>query len=110
MFLTSKLITCFIDGFNLKRRSQSIAYLLNESEHIHWIWTLKLKCTQYGLHEQAAFKNTRALLFLRSRAERTTIFSQDLANLVSFLFVWGLRPRGAAGLRDPPPALGGALY
>ena len=34
MFSTSKLIICFIDGFSSKRISQSIAYLLNESEHI----------------------------------------------------------------------------
>ena len=36
MFLTSKLITCSIDGFTLKRKSQPIAYLLNGSEHIYW--------------------------------------------------------------------------
>ena len=36
-FLTSKLITCFINGFTLKTNSQSIAYLLNGSEDIHWI-------------------------------------------------------------------------
>ena len=35
MFLTSKLITCFIDGFTSKRKSQSIAYLLYASEHIY---------------------------------------------------------------------------
>ena len=33
VFLNSKLITCFTDSFTLKRKSQSIAYLLNESEH-----------------------------------------------------------------------------
>ena len=27
---TSKMITCFIDGFTSKMESQSIAYLLNE--------------------------------------------------------------------------------
>jgi len=27
---------------------QSIAYLLSGSEHIHWIWALKLRSTQYG--------------------------------------------------------------
>ena len=61
MFLTSKLITCISDHFTLKRKSQSIAYLLNRSEHIYWILnlTLKMKCTQYGLYEQAAFKNAR---------------------------------------------------
>ena len=32
IFLISKLITCFIDGFTLILKSQSIAYLLNESD------------------------------------------------------------------------------
>ena len=41
MFLTSKLITYFIDGFASKGKSQSIAYLLNESEHIYWILDLE---------------------------------------------------------------------
>ena len=36
IFLTSKLITCFIDGFTSGMKSQSIAYLLIESAHIHW--------------------------------------------------------------------------
>jgi hypothetical protein len=40
-FSTSKLITCFIDCFTPKRKSQSIAYLLNGSEHIYWIWDLE---------------------------------------------------------------------
>ena len=35
--LISNLITCFINGFTLKRKSQSIGYLLNGSEHIYWI-------------------------------------------------------------------------
>ena len=57
-FLTSKLITCFIEGFTLRRKSQSIAYLLNGSEHSVYIgfWTLKPKCTQYGLYGWATFK------------------------------------------------------
>ena len=37
MFLTSKLITCFIDGFTSTMNSQLIAYLLNGSAHIYWI-------------------------------------------------------------------------
>jgi hypothetical protein len=41
MFLTSKLITCFIDSFTSKRKSQSIAYLLNGSEQIYWILDLE---------------------------------------------------------------------
>ena len=31
IFLTSKLITCFVDSFNLRMKSQSIAYVLNGS-------------------------------------------------------------------------------
>jgi hypothetical protein len=33
--LTSKLFICFIDGFTPRRKSQSLAYLLNGSEHIY---------------------------------------------------------------------------
>ena len=35
IFLTSKSKICFIDDFTLIMKSQSIAYLLNESEHIY---------------------------------------------------------------------------
>ena len=41
MFLSSKLITCFIDSFTSRRKSQSIAYLLTGSEHIYWILDLE---------------------------------------------------------------------
>ena len=41
IFLTFKLITCYIGGFTLKMKSQSIAYLLNESEHIYWTLDLE---------------------------------------------------------------------
>ena len=40
MFLTSKLITFFIDGFTFGIKSQSMAYLLSESAHIYWILDL----------------------------------------------------------------------
>ena len=41
IFLTSKLITCFIGGFTLKMKSQSIAYILNGSEHTYWMLDLE---------------------------------------------------------------------
>ena len=41
IFLTSKLIACFNSGFTLKMKSKSIAYLLNGSEQIYWIWDLQ---------------------------------------------------------------------
>jgi hypothetical protein len=41
MFLTSKLSTCFTDSFTSNMKSQSTAYLLNESEHTYWILDLE---------------------------------------------------------------------
>ena len=41
IFLTSKLITCFIGGFTLIMKPQSIAHLLNGSEHVYWILDLE---------------------------------------------------------------------
>ena len=38
--MTSKLITCFIGGFTLTMKPQSIAHLLNGNEHIYWILDL----------------------------------------------------------------------
>ena len=40
IFLTSKLITCFIGVITLKMKSQSIAHLLNGGEHMYWILDL----------------------------------------------------------------------
>ena len=65
IFLTSKSITCFIDGFTLIMTSQSIAYLLNESEHIYilkfgpWRWS----ALNMEFYNQAAFKNARTTIF-----------------------------------------------
>ena len=39
--LTSKLITCFIDGFTSGTKSQSIANVLIGSAHIYWILDLE---------------------------------------------------------------------
>ena len=36
MFSTSKLITCFIDGFPSGMKSQSIVYLLIGNAHTYW--------------------------------------------------------------------------
>ena len=42
IILTSKLIAWFIGGFTLKMNLQPmIAYILNENEHIYWIWDLE---------------------------------------------------------------------
>ena len=57
-FLISKLSTCFINGFTSRRKSQSIACLLNGSEHIYWIldletevhsiWVIWTQCSATG--------------------------------------------------------------
>ena len=40
MFMTSKFITCFIDGFTSEMKSQSTAYLLKGSAH-EWVLDLE---------------------------------------------------------------------
>ena len=51
-FLTSKMITCFKDGFASRLKAQSIAYLLNDSEHIHiGCWALKAQSIAYLLND-----------------------------------------------------------
>jgi hypothetical protein len=41
LFFTSKVITCFIDGFISIMKTQPSSYLLYGSEHIHWILDLE---------------------------------------------------------------------
>jgi hypothetical protein len=56
VFLTSKLITCFVDGFTSKREFQSIVHLLTMNWDIYIKFrTLKMKRIQYGIYEQTAF-------------------------------------------------------
>ena len=73
IILTSKLIICFIDGFTLKIKSQSIAYLLNGSEHIHWI--LDLESEVYSIWDLAAFKNARIMVFSKSSGADRSFWS-----------------------------------
>ena len=35
IFVTSKLVTCFVGDFTLKLKSQSIVYIMSGSEHTH---------------------------------------------------------------------------
>jgi len=63
IFLTFKLIKCFIDGSTSGMKSQSIVYLLSGSAHIYWVLNLKVTCTQYEICGQVAFKTPRAMCF-----------------------------------------------
>jgi hypothetical protein len=49
IFLNSKLITCFIDGFTSKIKSQSIGYWLNGSEHTYMRARTHTKHSLYAL-------------------------------------------------------------
>ena len=49
IFLTSKLLTCFISGFTLKMKFQPIAYYSMEMNIFIGFGILKVKCTQYGI-------------------------------------------------------------
>ena len=40
-FVTSKLITCFIDDFTFETKLWSVAHLLNGSDHMYWILDLE---------------------------------------------------------------------
>jgi hypothetical protein len=65
--LTSKLITCFIDGFTSKMKSQSIAYLLNESEQLYWILDLEdeVHSIYMGYMDKRPSRIARALLYFK---------------------------------------------
>ena len=41
MFLISKIVSSFIDGFTSGMKSQSIAYFLLGSAHMYWILDLE---------------------------------------------------------------------
>ena len=49
IFLTTKLITCFIGDFTLILKPQSIAHYSMEVNIYIEFWTLRVKCTQYGI-------------------------------------------------------------
>ena len=83
-FFTSNIFTCFIDGFTSKMKSQSMAYLLSGTDIYIEFWTLKMKCTQYGLYGQKTFKNAKAILFFRSQAKEVANFTWDLKILDLF--------------------------
>src|ERR1700738_2815734 len=79
IFLTSKLITCFIGGFTLKMKcSQLLIYSMEVNIYIGFE-TFKMKCTQYGICGQVAFKNASTIVFLKSGG-RATVFSRVQKN------------------------------
>ena len=76
IFLTSKLITCFIGGSTLTMKPQSIAHLLLESAHIYWILDLEGKVhSVWGLWVSGLQECKSNDFFLKS-GRRATIFGR----------------------------------
>ena len=81
LYLVSKLITCFIGDFNSKTKSQSVASLLNGSEHIYWILDL-----EGGVHSMwdlwiSGLQECKGYGFFLKLGRRATIFGQVQKNL-----------------------------
>ena len=76
MFLTSKLITCFIDGFTSGMKSQSIAYLLIGSAHIYWILDLEGEVHSIWGLQSSGLQECKGNVFFRSWTGWATIFGR----------------------------------
>ena len=52
IFLTSKLITCFIGGFTIDNETPvNCSFTQRQMNTYIRFWTLRAKCTQYGICE-----------------------------------------------------------
>ena len=79
IFLTLKLITCFIGGFILKvKSSQLLIYSMEVNIYIEFE-TLKMKCTQYGICGEVALKNASIIVFSKS-GRRPAVFGRVQKN------------------------------
>ena len=99
IFLTSMLITCFIDGFTSKMKSQPIAYLLNESDHINWIVDLEDEVHSIWVICPSGLQECKGKIIV-GRSGGSNFWSEP----ESFrFFLWGLP--GNARSRPPPRPL-----
>ena len=88
MFFTSKLHACFIDGFT---SNQSIAYLLNESEHIYWTMDLENEVHSIWVIRTSGLQECKGNFIFRSQVERAARLEAELETR------WGVRPRSGQG-------------
>ena len=72
IFLTFKLIACFIDGFTLRMKYQSIAYLLNESEHLDWILNVEDEVHSIWVMWTSGLQECKGNFIFQSRADRAS--------------------------------------
>ena len=72
IFLTFKLIACFIDGFTLRMKYQSIAYLLNGSEHLDWILNVEDEVHSIWVMWTSGLQECKGNFIFQSRADRAS--------------------------------------
>ena len=79
IFSTSTLISCLIDGLTLKMKSQSNAYLLNESEHDYWILDIEDEVHSiWVIFWTSGLQEHKDNFIFRSRMEQAIVFSRNL--------------------------------
>ena len=105
IFLTSKLITCFISCFISKMKSPSIVYLLSESQHKYWILDLEDEVHSVWVIWTSGLQECKGRKQYRSRAERATVFGRVLK--FSHLFYEDCLGCRIMGLGPYPPPLKG---
>ena len=66
-----------------------MAYLLKGSDINIGFETLKMKCTQYGICEQVAFKNASTLVFSKSGGRRKNVGGCPLTEYSPPKSSWG---------------------
>ena len=89
IFLTSKLITCFIDGFTAKMKFQSIVYLLNESEHMYWILDLEGEVHSIWDLRISGLQKCKSNGFSKVRRDEQKFLVRSKNNSFS---LWGVAP------------------
>ena len=101
--LSFTLMTCFMDGFTLGMKSQSIAYLLSGSKRIYWILGLEVEVHWiWGFVDWVALKNARTTLF-ESRTIYATFFGRAQKNLLRVAQGLRVASLGPYPIRGAPP-------
>jgi hypothetical protein len=91
-----------LTGSLRKQKSQSITYLLNESEHIYWILDLEDEVHSIRVIWTSGLQECKRNFIFQSRAEQAIVFGWDMKVLDLFCGV-AYRCRIAGSGPYPPP-------
>ena len=101
IFFTFKLIACYFDAFILEMKSQSIFYLLNGSEHIHWILDIESEGHPMWVIWTSGLRECKGNFIFQSQA--LAVFDHDLTNVDFFVGVVQMCRIVGSGTYPPPP-------